>query len=82
MTMKYLHPYLYEIVHDLVQQRISEKKFPYVAIANDVKAKVLSDVNCALDEMVNDGLISRQSNINGIGLYRTLKNKEDENHNV
>ncbi len=80
--MKYLHPYLYEIVHDLIQQRVADKKFPYVAIANDVKAKVLSDVSTALDEMVQDGLLVRSSNINGIGLYRTLKENEDENDNV
>lgn len=82
MTMKYLHPYLYEIVHDLVQQRVSDRKFPYVAIANDVKAKVMFDVSTALDEMVQDGLLVRSSNINGIGLYRTLKEKEDEDDNV
>lgn len=80
--MKYLHPYLYEIVHDLVQQRVDDKKFPYVAIANDVKAKVLSDVFTTLDEMVQDGLLARSSNINGIGLYRTLKDKEVENDYV
>lgn len=75
MTMKYLHPYLYEIVHDLVQQRVAEKKYPFVAIANDVRAKVLSDVSIALDEMEHDGLITHSSNINGIALYRTLKEK-------
>ena len=80
--MKYLHPYLYEIVHDLIQQRVADKKFPYVAIANDVKAKVMSDVSKALDEMVQDGLLARSNIINGIGLYRTLKEKEDENDNV
>lgn len=74
-----LQPYLYEIVHDLVQQRVADKKFPYVAIANDVKAKVLSDVSTALDEMVQDGLLARSSNINGIGLYRTLKEVESDN---
>lgn len=80
--MKYLHPYLYEIVHDLVQQRVADKKFPYVAIANDVKAKVMSDVSTAIDEMIHDGLLARSSNINGIGLYRTLKDKEDESNYV
>lgn len=75
--MKYLHPYLYEIVHDLVQQRVADKKFPYVAIANDVKAKVMSDVSIAIDEMIHDGLLARSSNINGIGLYRTLKEKRN-----
>ena len=50
-------------------------QFPYVAIANDVKAKVMSDVSKALDEMVQDGLLARSNNINGIGLYRTLKEK-------
>ena len=82
MTMKYLHPYLYEIVHDLVQQRVADKNFPFVAIATDVKAKVLSDVSTALDEMVQECLLARSSNVNGIGLYRTLKEKEDENDNV
>ena len=80
--MKYLHPHLYEIVHDLVQQRVADKKFPYVAITNDVKAKVMSDVSIALDEMIHDGLLARSSNINGIGLYRTLKEKEIENYYV
>lgn len=75
--MKYLHPYLYEIVHDLVQQRVADNKFPYVAIANDVKAKVMYDVSIALDEMIHDGLLARSSNINGIGLYRTLKEKRN-----
>lgn len=42
----------------------------------------MSDVSTALDEMVQDGLLARSSNINGIGLYRTLKEKEDEDDNV
>ena len=42
----------------------------------------MSDVSKALDEMVQDGLLARSNNINGIGLYRTLKEKEDENDNV
>lgn len=82
MTMNYLHPYLYEIVHDLVQQRMNDRKAPFVAIETDVRTRVMSDVSEAIDEMVQDGLIARSRNINGIGLYRTLKDKEDENHNV
>lgn len=80
--MKYLHPYLYEIIHDQVELRVSDKKFPYVAIANEVKSKVMSDVAKALDEMEQDGLITHSENINGIALYRPLKQKEDENNNV
>lgn len=80
--MKYLHPYLYEIIHDLVQKRVNDKVFPYVAIANDVKATVMKDVEIALDEMENEQLIARSENINGIALYRPLKQKEDENNNV
>lgn len=80
--MKLLHPYLYEIIHDLVQKRIADKKFPYVAIANDVKAKVISDVSIALSEMEEEGLITHSDNVNGIALYRPLKEKEDENDNV
>lgn len=76
--MKYLHPYLYEIVHDLVQQRVAEKKCPYVAIANDIRTKVISDVSLALDEMVQDRLLARSSNINGIGLYRTIQENDND----
>lgn len=78
--MKYLHPYLYEIIHDQVQKRIEDKKFPYVAIENDVRAKVMSDIADSIDEMAVDGLIVKSENINGIGLYRPLKAKEDENY--
>ncbi len=80
--MKLLHPYLYEIIHDLVQKRIADKKYPYVAIANEVKAKVISDVSLALREMEEDGLITHSDNVNGIALYRPLKQEEDENDNV
>lgn len=80
--MKYLHPYLYEIIHDQVQKRMADKKFPYVAIANEVQSAVINDVKIALEEMANDGLISRSENINGIGLFRPLKQKEDEDNNV
>lgn len=71
--MKYLHPYLYEIIHDIVQKRMSEKKFPYVAAENAVKAKVMSDISDALNEMAEDGLIAKSANVNGIGLYKDLK---------
>ena len=80
--MKYLHPYLYEIIHDQVKKRIEAKRVPYVAIANEVKAQVISDVMIALEEMEQDGLITHSENINGIALYRPLKEKEDENDNV
>lgn len=80
--MKLLHPYLYEIIHDHVKQRIADKKFPYVAIANEVKAKVMSDVTAALMEMEEEGLITHSDNVNGIALYRPLKQNEDENNNV
>lgn len=80
--MKYLHPYLYEIIHDQVKKRIDDRKFPYVATAHEVKAQVISDVIVALDEMEQDGLITHSENVNGIALYRPLKEKEDENDNV
>ncbi len=80
--MKHLHPYLYEIIHDLVQKRMAEKKVPYVAIANEVMATVRADVLASLDEMEDEGLITHSQNVNGIALYRTLKQKEDENNNV
>lgn len=74
--MKYLHPYLYEIIHDLVEDRVAQKKFPFVAIENDIKARIMADVSTALDEMTHERLIARSSNVNGIGLYRHLKQEE------
>ncbi len=73
--MKLLHPYLYQIIHDLVKKRITDKKFPYVTTANEVKAKVMSDVTTALSEMEEEGLIIHSENVNGIALYRPLKEK-------
>lgn len=75
--MKYLHPYLYEIIHDLVRQRIDGKKAPYVAIMNEIRVKIMSDVSVALDEMERDGLITHSENLNGVGLYRILEERGD-----
>lgn len=81
-AMKYLHPYLYEIVHNLVKGRIDDKIFPYVASLNLVKQQVITDVITSLKEMESEGLITTSENVNGIALYRPLKEKEDENDNV
>lgn len=35
MTMKYLHPYLYEIVHDLVQQSSAESRRQEISVCSD-----------------------------------------------
>lgn len=81
--MKYLHPYLFEIIHDIIEQRISEHKFPYIATLNEIQLTVQENVKEALDEMEKDGLLTHCSNINGVGLYRALKEKcKDENNNV
>lgn len=80
--MKHLHPYLYKIIHDKVQSRIRNRVSPYVAIANEVKAAVMEDVSVALEEMEADGLITRSENVNGIALYRPLKQEQDENDYV
>ena len=80
--MKYLHPYLFEKIHDLVKERVDSHKFPFVAIENDVMAQIRADIKQSLVEMEQDGLIKRSENINGIGLYRPLKEKDDENNHV
>lgn len=81
--MKYLHPFLYEIIHNLVAERMKQKKFPYVAIENDIFHRIRAEIERSLEEMKADGLISRSENINGIGLFRPLKERnQDENNNV
>ena len=81
--MKYLHPYLYEIIHDLVAERMEQKRIPCVAIENDIYHRIRADVEASLKEMKADGLINRSENINGIGLFRPLKERnQDEDNNV
>lgn len=80
--MKYLQPYVYQVIRELVQKRKNDKVAPYVATRNEVHAKILSDIKSTIDELEADGLVSHGENINGIELYRAKDETYDENNNV
>lgn len=61
----------------MVAQRKADRKFPYIAIRTEINAKVLSDIRATIDELEADGLVSHSENINGIELYRNLKEIEE-----
>lgn len=67
-----LQPYIYEIVRKLVQKRIDERKFPFIATTNDIVSLVTKDVKETLKEMEQDGLITHNENINGVMMFRPI----------
>lgn len=80
--MKFLQPYIYEIIRWLVKGRKDNDSFPHVATEMELFKQIRTDVNETIAEMEQDGLITHHENINGIRMFRQLKEKEDENDNV
>lgn len=76
--MQYLQPYVYQMIRELVEQRRTDMKVPYVAIRNELHAKIMSDIKETIDELETAGLVAHSENINGIELYRTEKEMESE----
>jgi hypothetical protein len=74
--MKYLQPYVYELVKALIQERIDNQVGPYFAIETDLKNRVIDDVKHTIAELTADGVLVTSSNINGIGLYRFVDNSK------
>lgn len=74
--MKYLQPYIYELVKALIQERIDNQVGPYFAIETDLKNRVIDDVKQTIAELTADGVLVTSSNINGIGLYRFVDNSK------
>lgn len=80
--MKYLQPYLYEIIRKLIDHRKSVNSFPCVATEMEVFTKIHEDVDATISEMEADGLLAHHENINGIRMFRDLKDSTNENNNV
>lgn len=69
-TMKHLQPYIYEIVHRLINIRKEQRLAPFVATEPEIIKIVVSDVKATIEEMEQDGLFSHSENINGIRMFR------------
>lgn len=82
--MKFLQPYIYEIISWLVKGRKDTQSFPFVATETELFKQVRIDINETLDEMEKDGLIAHHENINGIRMFRetTEIDKQNEDDNV
>lgn len=75
-----LQPLLYSVVRKLHDKRVADKKFPYVATQTEICKEVGKAVVEILDEMVEDGILLRSENVNGIKMYAP-RNVKDVNNN-
>jgi hypothetical protein len=68
--MKHLQPYIYEIVHRLINIRKEQRLAPFIAIEPEIIKIVISDVKATIEELEQDGLLYHSENINGIKMFR------------
>lgn len=71
--MKYLQPYVYQVIREMIDKRKTDKIAPYVANRNEVCAKIISDIKETISELEAERLVAHSENINGIELYRVEK---------
>lgn len=71
--MQYLQPYLYQVIREAIECRRMSKKFPYLAIHNEIMSRINADMKATIDEMEADGILGHSENINGIYMYRVEK---------
>ncbi len=72
-----LQPYLYEVIRNLVDSRVKDKVFPYIATENKIYEQIRRDISETINEMEADGLICHSENINGIRMFRPIENETD-----
>lgn len=70
-----LQGYLYEVIRKELQKVKDANKAPFFASGNDVMSRIKKDVDETIDELVEDGLIVKSQNINGIPLYSITERK-------
>ena len=75
--MQYLQPYVYQVIREIIEKRKTDRKFPYVAIRNEVQSQIISDIRATISELEADGLLAHGENINGIELYRKGDNPDN-----
>lgn len=66
----FLQPYVKKLIREELSRRQSASKSPVVASKNEIMKQVHEDINCALEQLENDGIITHSENVNGIYLYR------------
>lgn len=64
-----LQPLLYGIIRKFYDQRIEQHKSPAMATTNEIFSELRIAIERELDEMIADGVVKRNMNINGIGMY-------------
>lgn len=70
-----LQPLLYGIIKKYHDSRKDRHIFPEIATSNEIFHDVRIEVDKALADMVEDGIISRKENVNGIAMYAPINAK-------
>ena len=65
-----LQPYIYEIIRNEIQKLEDSHKKPLYITDKNILDHVRNDVYETIEELVQDGLIKKSENINGIPLYK------------
>lgn len=72
-----LQAYLYEVIREEIEKCRQARKAPVVASEHTIFARIRKDMNDTIAEMEADGLIAHHHNINGIRMFRQLKDETD-----
>lgn len=70
-----LQSYIYEIIKNETQKLVDSQKGPLYITDRKVFDQFKNDFEETINEMVEDGLIERSANINGIPLFKIKERK-------
>lgn len=70
-----LQPLLYGIIKKYHDSRKDKHIFPEIATSNEIYHDVRIEIDKALANMVEDGIILRRENVNGMGMYAPINAK-------
>lgn len=67
--MNILEPYVCFVVREIAKSRELRRDYPYVALEKEILDRIKSDVLETLQTLVNERVVVRNVNVNGIGMY-------------
>ena len=70
-----LQSYIYEIIKNETQKLVDSQKGPLYVTDRKVFDQFKNDFEETINEMVEDGLIERSTNVNGIPLFKIKERK-------
>lgn len=82
MKNQNLQPTIYKTINVICRERVSSKKFPYIATEREIKDEMSRLVSDALTEMVEDGVIKCSQNINGIRMFAPTNSRDLDSNDI